>query len=66
VKSFIYKCELRGSDRPPLKQEAIGRALHGYEVPEILALPVVAGLPAYLEWLQASTTAERATTVFRS
>ena len=28
--------------------------LHSYEVPEILALPVVAGSKAYLEWLQSS------------
>ncbi|MGB3311127.1 MAG: divalent-cation tolerance protein CutA [Nodosilinea sp.] len=26
---------------------------HSYEVPEIIALPIVAGLPAYLSWLQA-------------
>ena len=25
--------------------------LHPYEVPELLALPVEAGLPAYLEWV---------------
>jgi len=31
-------------------EEAI-RRLHPYEVPEILALPVVAGSPAYLAWL---------------
>ncbi len=31
--------------------EAAIRELHPYEVPEILALPVVAGLPAYLAWL---------------
>ncbi len=28
--------------------------LHGDEVPEILALPVVAGLPAYLAWVNES------------
>ena len=27
------------------------KAVHGYDVPEILALPVVAGNQAYLEWL---------------
>ena len=27
------------------------RTLHGYEVPEILVLPVVDGLKAYLDWL---------------
>jgi periplasmic divalent cation tolerance protein len=31
------------------------RRLHPYEVPELLALPVQAGLPAYLEWLAAQT-----------
>jgi periplasmic divalent cation tolerance protein len=28
------------------------KALHSYEVPEILVLPVVEGLEAYLEWLE--------------
>jgi len=30
-------------------------ALHSDEVPEILALPVTAGFPAYLAWLQDTT-----------
>jgi periplasmic divalent cation tolerance protein len=30
------------------------KALHSYEVPEILALPVVAGSKSYLEWLAGS------------
>jgi len=29
-------------------------SLHSYEVPEVLALSVVDGAPAYLEWLGAS------------
>ncbi len=32
--------------------EAELRKLHPYEVPEIVALPVTAGLPAYLVWVQ--------------
>jgi periplasmic divalent cation tolerance protein len=28
--------------------------LHSYEVPEVLALAIVDGAPAYLDWLQAS------------
>ena len=28
--------------------------LHSYEVPEIIAVPIAAGLPAYLAWLQDS------------
>jgi len=31
--------------------EAAIRELHPYEVPEIIALPVSAGLPAYLDWV---------------
>ena len=28
---------------------------HGYEVPEIVAVPVAKGLPEYLEWVESST-----------
>jgi periplasmic divalent cation tolerance protein len=38
--------------------EATLRELHPYEVPEILALPVAAGLPAYLQWLTDSTVGQ--------
>jgi len=31
------------------------RALHSYDVPEVLALPVVGGSAAYLAWVAAST-----------
>lgn len=31
--------------------ERVIRAAHPYQVPEIIALPAVAGLPAYLEWV---------------
>jgi periplasmic divalent cation tolerance protein len=31
------------------------RALHSYDVPEVLALPVVGGAEAYLAWLDAAT-----------
>src|SRR5437588_8922617 len=30
------------------------RAIHSYETPEIIALPVVAGSPDYLKWLTSS------------
>ena len=32
--------------------------LHSYDVPEIIALPIVAGSPDYLSWLDDSTKAE--------
>ena len=31
------------------------RALHPYELPEIIAVPVERGLPAYLDWVAAET-----------
>ena len=35
--------------------ENIIRQHHPYDVPEIIALPVVHGLPAYLNWVAAET-----------
>ena len=35
--------------------EAKIRQLHPYELPEIIALPVTHGLPAYLNWVAAET-----------
>jgi periplasmic divalent cation tolerance protein len=32
------------------------RALHPYELPEILAIDAAGGLPDYLEWVRAETT----------
>jgi periplasmic divalent cation tolerance protein len=31
------------------------RELHTYDLPEVLALPVLGGLQAYLEWIEEST-----------
>lgn len=33
------------------------RELHPYELPEIIAVPVMRGLPGYLDWVVAETTA---------
>jgi len=33
------------------------RAVHSYETPEIVALPLAAGSPPYLEWLNSSVSA---------
>lgn len=35
--------------------ESALRALHPYELPEIIAVPVLRGLPAYLDWVAAET-----------
>jgi periplasmic divalent cation tolerance protein len=40
--------------RYPALEQAM-RELHPYEVPEIVALPLSAGLPAYLDWVREET-----------
>jgi len=39
--------------------EAAIRALHPYELPEIVAVAIERGLPAYLEWVAAETSPPR-------
>jgi periplasmic divalent cation tolerance protein len=39
--------------------EAAIRAAHPYELPEIVAIPVAQGLPAYLAWVGAETAADK-------
>ena len=39
----------------PSLQAAI-QELHSYKVPEIIAIPVVEGLPPYLEWVNRETS----------
>lgn len=40
--------------------EALLRSLHPYELPEIIAIPITAGLPAYLDWIAAETERSKA------
>ena len=40
----------------PRLEETI-RAHHPYELPEIIAVPVIAGLPGYLQWIAQETQA---------
>jgi len=42
------------ADNYPALEAAI-RQRHPYELPEIIALPITQGLPAYLNWLAAET-----------
>ena len=39
--------------------EAAIREMHPYELPEIVAVPIERGLPAYLDWLATETTPPR-------
>jgi periplasmic divalent cation tolerance protein len=41
------------------KVEARVKELHSYEVPEVIALPIVAGAKSYLDWVFESTAATR-------
>jgi periplasmic divalent cation tolerance protein len=41
-------------DRYELLERVI-RELHPYELPEIIAVPLAGGLPAYLDWVEAET-----------
>ena len=36
--------------------EKLIREAHPYELPEIIAVPLIAGLPAYLSWIDSETT----------
>jgi periplasmic divalent cation tolerance protein len=49
---LLIKCT---RDRYPAIEEAL-RQLHPYTVPEIIAVPVVAGLATYLRWVDEETT----------
>ncbi len=44
------------ADRYPALEQAL-RAAHPYELPEIIAVSVERGLPAYLDWVAAETKA---------
>ena len=35
------------------------QALHGYDVPEIIAVPIVQGSESYLAWMEASLSGEQ-------
>jgi len=47
-----WLCHIKTSLQLYPQVETAIRRLHSYQVPEILALPVVAGNPDYLRWLE--------------
>ena len=52
-REFLLSIKARSADFAEIA-EAI-RALHSYELPEIIALPIVAGDAAYLDWMRQAT-----------
>jgi periplasmic divalent cation tolerance protein len=53
AEEHLLVVKARAADLPAL--DARVRALHSYDVPEVLALPVVGGAAAYLAWLDEAT-----------
>ncbi|MEW6219003.1 MAG: divalent-cation tolerance protein CutA [Thermodesulfobacteriota bacterium] len=51
-----FLCLLKSRQDRFADLEAAIRAVHPYQVPEILAVPVAAGSAAYLSWLAAELT----------
>ena len=64
---YHWRGEIETADEVPVaiktraalypRLEAAIRALHPYELPEIVAVSISHGLPAYLEWIAAETAA---------
>jgi periplasmic divalent cation tolerance protein len=51
AEEFALLIKARRADYPAL--EARIRGLHPYHVPEVIATPIVCGLPEYLQWIDA-------------
>lgn len=50
---FLLSIKARAADFEPIAQKI--RALHYYETPEIIAVPILAGEAAYLDWAAQAT-----------
>lgn len=63
---YMWQGSLEGAEEIPLTFKTTGaqvmplmeriKALHPYEVPEILVLPVIAGLDSYIHWVKEQTS----------
>lgn len=53
VREVLLLIKTRQSVYPAL--EAALLTLHPYELPEIIAVPIETGLPAYLSWIETAT-----------
>jgi periplasmic divalent cation tolerance protein len=57
AREFLLLIKTSARRLPALEAEV--KRLHSYEVPEFIALPIVAGSPAYLRWLGDCVAPER-------
>jgi periplasmic divalent cation tolerance protein len=55
-KEFVLSIKARAADFDAIAAQI--RALHSYEIPEIIAVPILAGDPAYLDWVEKATERE--------
>ena len=53
--STEWLCLIKGRARDYLEIESIVKIKHPYEVPEIIAIPILSGNPDYLQWIRAET-----------
>ena len=53
-KEWLLLIKTTEEQLPVLK--SLLQEIHSYECPELIVLPIVDGLPAYLEWLAESTS----------
>jgi periplasmic divalent cation tolerance protein len=51
-----WLCVIKTAESRYAEVEAAIRELHSYELPEIVAVPIVAGSQAYLDWLAAEVS----------
>ncbi|NHC61627.1 divalent-cation tolerance protein CutA [Paenalcaligenes suwonensis] len=64
---YMWQGELQGETEVPLQFKTTARrvealiqrlvSLHPYEIPEVIVVPVVAGLGSYIKWVQDETAA---------
>jgi uncharacterized protein involved in tolerance to divalent cations len=55
-KDYLLSIKARAADFDTIAAQI--RAQHSYEVPEIIAVPILAGDPAYLDWIAEATERE--------
>jgi len=51
-----WQCWIKSKEVLYKEIEKAIKSVHPYEVPEIIAMPIVAGSPDYLEWLESEVT----------
>jgi periplasmic divalent cation tolerance protein len=55
-REILMLCKTRGELFPRLSEKV--KSIHSYEIPEIIAFPLVQGWQSYLDWVEQETMAE--------